>query len=150
MRDLALGLGIEPARDFITKQQRGVRHQLKGEPEPSALATGENFDLAVVKIGQAGGFKGSLDQGIGGFIRLLTGAQSNSAGHAFFHREQLMGDAELGHIAELGRVQIAVFSKIPALPEDGTVVLFLEAGDDLHQRRLSAAGRTHDGQKVSW
>jgi hypothetical protein len=78
----------------------------------------------------------------------LAGAQGHGAGHALLHRQQVMRDAELWHVAELGGVQISILSKVAPLPADLAIVLLLEAGNGLQQRGLATPGGADDGQQM--
>ena len=76
-------------------------------------------------------------------------AQLYRIGDAFPHREILVGDAELRHIADLRRREI-VLNKVTSIPIDLAILgAVRDASDDLEQRALSTSRWPKNRRKMA-
>ena len=146
--DLVLALRIEAACHLVAQQQgRGADH-LHRHREAALLPAREQRHAPVGDFVEADIGEHFCDARIE-FLPALPGdAQSHRALDALLHREQLVRDAELRHVADFVRIEIAVRHHVAALPVNLAGAVFLDARDNLQQRALAAAGRPDDRRKM--
>ena len=73
--------------------------------------------------------------------------QPEGALQALPDRQQIVGDAELRHVADLARLQV-LLGKVLPLPMNLTRRRLHEPGDHLQQRALSATGRAKNRREM--
>ncbi len=140
--------GVEAAGDFIAEEQGGVADPFHGETKAAFLPAGEDGDPVLAELVEADDVKGFVDGQIEG-VTGESGAQADGVFDAFLHSEGIVGDAELGDVAELGSGEVAVFREVFSPPEEAAGGLVLEAGDDFEKGGLPAAGGADDGHEVA-
>ena len=112
------------------------------------MTTGEHLHQAVGEMGQTGDFEDVVQRG-DEVLRLgELRAQRHRAGNAFLHGQEIVGDAELRHIAQIPGMQILLLAQIATVPQQLALGLFQDAGDDFQQRRFTTAGRPDDGHQM--
>jgi hypothetical protein len=77
-----------------------------------------------------------------------THSQPQSALQVLDDREQFVGDAELGHVADFVRIHVRLLGKIAPFPRDAAIGGFAQAGNDFEEGAFAAAGRADNGGKM--
>ena len=87
---------------------------------------------------------------LGAFVGVgAVHAQARGVIHAFAHGEEVVREAELRHVAEFGRGEVAFGGEVAAVPAHDALGRVGQAGDDLEQGRFAAARRADDADELA-
>ena len=107
--DFPLRARVEAGCHLVAEQQLGIGNQLHRQSEAALLATGKHLHLAIADRAQPGFLEHTVDP----LVQLLgapaTDAQAGGRLHRFIHRQWLVGDGELRHVADFRRREIPLF-----------------------------------------
>ena len=106
-------------------------HQFESERQPATLTTGKETHETIANVIESH----RLEHGIEPrdlFVRREAGdPKPERSLDVFPNREALVGDAELRHIANFMRIEIAFLGKVAAIPLHSTHGVLEQAGNDL-------------------
>jgi len=149
MYDFAFGTGIKSAGDLVTEEKLGVGDELHGESEAPLLSAGEDLDMAVGNGSQTGFLKDAVDTLVKILMIPALYPQAGCGLDRLIDGEFVVGDGELGNVADFPWFQVALLGEIAPVPPEGAFGLGVESGDGLEESGLSATGGAHDGHEVS-
>ena len=149
VNDFAFGAGIESTCDLVTQEELGIRDELHGESETPFLSAREHPDVAV-----GNGSEASLLQNtVNALIELLgiaaLDAETGGSLDRFIDRELVVGDGELGDVADLPGFEIALLGEIPPVPPEGASGFGIEASDGFQESGLATTRGAYNGHEMS-
>ena len=149
MHDFSFGVGVEAGSDFVAEKEFGGGDQFHSETESPLLTPGKNAHGAVGNLGESGFGEDTVETLVefGGGLGL--DAQAGGGLDGLVDGEFVVGDGELGHVANFVRFKVLFFGQIPSVVGEGAFGLGVDAGDGLEKSGLSAARGSHDGHEVS-
>ncbi len=146
----AFVLFVQVARRFIGKNQNRVIDEGAGDADALLLAAGQFAGEMVRAIGKAHPF-----QSFEGFFAVRD-AVVVLGYHQIFHGCEVRNQVKLLEhhadliAADLGQLVFGNIIEVDAVQDDFPGGVFIHAADDIHQSGFTGAGRSHDGQPVSF
>ncbi len=151
LEDLFGGHAVEVAGGLVGQDERRVGHDRSGHRHPLLLASRQLRGHVGHAVGQADPgqrLQGPLAPGLGTHpgvdqrqLDVVQGGRPRDEVEALEDKADLPV-ADLGQLAVIEEPDVGAIEQVPAVSGD------IETPDDVHERRLPAARRPHDGDEI--